>query len=100
MRVDDAAAARPPPPAKAAGVAAIVMGATTQLGLLYLVRLQRTKAILKLRCVAFQRATSGLHQTPLSAIADTAKSVLLPSLLRRFCPLLTAKDTPWQFTGG
>ena len=29
MPVDDAAAARPPSPAKAAGVAAIVMGATT-----------------------------------------------------------------------
>ena len=27
--VDDAAAARPPPPAKAAGVAAMLMGATT-----------------------------------------------------------------------
>ena len=29
VRVDDAAAARPPPPAKAAGVAAMLMGATT-----------------------------------------------------------------------
>ena len=29
VRVDDAAAARPPPPAGSAGVAAIVMGATT-----------------------------------------------------------------------
>ena len=29
LRVDDAAAARPPPPAKAAGVAAMLMGATT-----------------------------------------------------------------------
>ena len=33
--------------------------------------------LVKLRCVAFQRATSGLHQTPLRAIADTAKSVHL-----------------------
>ena len=33
-----------------------------------------TKTILKLRCGAFQRATSGPHRTPLSAIADNAKS--------------------------
>ena len=33
-----------------------------------------TKAILKLRCGAFQRATSGPHRTPLSAIAGNAKS--------------------------
>ena len=44
----------------------------------------------KLRCVTFHRATSELHRTSLRAIADTAKSVLLPALLRAFKPLGTA----------
>ena len=32
-----------------------------------------------------QRATSELHRTPLRAVADAAKSVLLPELLRPYC---------------
>ena len=57
-----------------------------QLGLWSLVSRASTKAILKLRCAAFQRATSELHRVPLSAFADTAKSVVLPALPCRFCP--------------
>ena len=57
-----------------------------QLGLWSLVSRASTKAILKLKCAAFQRATSELHRVPLSAFTDTAKSVVLPALPCRFCP--------------
>ena len=46
--------------------------------------------ILKLRCVAFQRASSELHRTPLSAIAEERPSY----------PVKRLNMAPWQFTGG